>query len=247
MAHLLITGAASGLGAAIARDASQRGHAVSLVDVQPGVQALAETLGGRALVVDLSDADAAAKIHAWAPEIDALINNAGVATRAMFADMPADKARQTLMVNAFAPMQLSGAYLAGFRARGSGVILNVSSSASYFPTPGLAPYGATKAFLTAFTEALMTECEDAPGVRIIGFCPSGMATNFQKAAGVKNEDSGVLMDPAKVARRVVDLALTGRSGTYDHGPSTHAIKLLRRVLPGGLYRTLMGRMLLRQR
>ena len=128
-----------------------------------------------------------------------------------------------------------------------GAILNVSSSASYFPTPGLAPYGATKAFLTAFTEALIVECEQAEGVRIIGFCPGGMATNFQRAAGVKNEDSKVLMDPAKVAKRVVDLALTGRSGVYDHGSSTYVIRLLRRILPSRLYRTMMGRMLLRQR
>ena len=74
-----------------------------------------------------------------------------------------------------------------------------------------------------------------------------MATNFQTAAGVKNADSAVLMDPAKVAQRVLDLIAKGRSGIYDHGPSTHAIKFLRRLLPGGVYRTLMGRMLLRQR
>ena len=111
MAHLLITGAASGLGAEIARDAVQRRHSVSLVDVQPAVEELARSIGGRALVVDLADGGAAAKIHAWAPDIDALINNAGLATRALFADMPAERAMRTVMVNACAPMQLCGAYL----------------------------------------------------------------------------------------------------------------------------------------
>lgn len=247
MAHLLITGAASGLGAALAREGVARGHAVSLVDVAPSVQQLAAEIGGRALVADLASTEAASQIHAWAPDIDVLINNAGVATRAAFHEMDPDKAVRTVMVNACAPMQLCREYLAGFGRRGHGVIVNVSSSASYFPTPGLAPYGATKAFLTAFTEALITECEGWSAVHVMGFCPSGMATNFQNAAGVKNADSAVLMDPTKVARRLLDLVARGQSGIYDHGASTHVIKFLRRLLPSGLYRTLMGRMLLSQR
>src|SRR5204863_416320 len=113
-------------------------------------------------------------------------------------------AMRTVMVNACAPMLLARQYLAGFRTRSSGTIVNVSSSAAYFPTPGLAPYGATKAFLTAFSEALIAECDTWRGVHVIGFCPSGMATNFQRAAGVKNEDSNVLLDPRAVAARMLD-------------------------------------------
>jgi short-subunit dehydrogenase len=181
MAHLLITGAASGLGAALAREGAARGHRLSLVDISPAVDDVARETGGRATIVDLADRAAAKTIYAWAPDADVLVNNAGIAASSPFSDMSPDVAVRTLMVNACAPMLLTREYLPGFRARGAGTIVNVSSSAAYFPTPGLAPYGATKAFLTAFSEALIVECAAWPGVHVIGFCPSGRLASGTRA------------------------------------------------------------------
>jgi uncharacterized protein len=247
MAHILITGAAAGLGASLAREGTRRRHQLSLVDISPAVERVAEQLGGRSLVADLADPATPEAIYAWAPDVDVVINNAGMATRAMFTDMDPDLAFRTVMVNASAPMLLARLYLGAFRRRGGGMLVNISSSAAYFPTPGLAPYGATKAFLSSFTEALIAECAGWPGVRIVGFCPSGMATNFQQAAGVKNENPGALLDPDRVAQRVIDIIASGQSGMYDYGSSTHAFKMMRRLLPSRVYRLLLGRLMLRHR
>lgn len=232
---MLITGAASGLGKHLAQEARDRGYDLCLVDVSPTVAEVAEETGARYLVADLTDRAALDRIAAWAPDIDILVNNAGIATKAPFHKIDLASAERTVLVNVLAPVILSRIFLDRFRRRGSGTIVNISSSAGYFPTPELASYGASKAFLTSFTEALIAESADNPRIRIIGICPSGMATNFQEASGVRTEHAGLLLDPRRVACRILDDLARPRSGVRDYGITTHLFKTIYRFLPRRLY------------
>lgn len=245
--EILITGAASGLGEALALEAHRRGHRVHLTDVSPAVEKVAARVGGRHLIVDLSERGAAEKIAAWAPNVDVIVNNAGVAAKADFQQMDPRKAESTVVVNVLAPVLLCRIFLEKFYQRGGGTIVNVSSSAGYFPTPGLATYGPSKSFLTSFTETLIAEGHASAGVAVIGVCPSGMRTNFQAAAGVRNERPQGLLDPGRVASWVLDKMESGRPGIWDYGVSTHVWTLLRRFLPRGLYRRLLGALMRRYR
>jgi uncharacterized protein len=247
VSRILITGAAAGLGRALAREAHTRGHDLALVDISPAVEAVARDTNATALVADLASADAATRVTSWAPEVDVLINNAGVALKGPFHELSADALRRLIDVNVVAPLLLSRAYLPRFLARGSGTIVNVSSSATYFPTPGLGPYGASKSFLTAFSETLESEAGAVRGVRILCICPAGMATDFQTAHGVKNADSGVLMDPADVARWCLDDVERGRTGVRHYGMTAHGMRILRRLLPRRLFVGLTGTLVARHR
>ena len=247
MARILITGAAAGLGRALAQEAHRRGHDLSLVDVSPKVEAVARDINAKAFVCDLASADAATQVTAWAPDVDVLINNAGVALKGPFHELGVDALRRLVDVNVLAPLLLSRAYLPGFITRGSGTIVNVSSSATYFPTPGLGPYGASKSFLTAFSETLESEAGGVPGVRILCICPAGMATDFQTAHGVKNADSGVLMDPADVARWCLDDIERGRTGVRHYGVTAHGMRILRRLLPRRMFVGITGTLVSRHR
>jgi len=247
MSQILITGAATGFGRALAREAHRRGHSVALVDISQGVEAVAQETSGRSLVLDLAEADAVARITRWAPDADVLINNAGIVLKGPFHELTADGLQRLIAVNVMAPLLLSRAYLERFIARGAGTIVNVSSSATYFPTPGLGPYGASKSFLTAMSETLEAETNRRAGVRVLCLCPAGMATDFQSSHGVRNANSGVLMDPADVARWCLGDIEGGATGVRHYGATSHAMHLLRRVLPRRLFVHLTGSLVAKHR
>lgn len=232
---ILITGAASGLGARIAKKAAERGYAVHLVDVAPAVLEVARSLKGEGLIADLETPEACEAILSWAPDIDILVNNAGVGWKTPFKDMDIDQLEKTLNINVGGPVRLCRAYLERFSARGFGTVVNVSSSVIYFPSPGMALYGASKAFLSSFSESLIAESMDQPSICIIGVRPSGMNTGFQTKAGVRNERPDRLLDPDDVAIWIMKLIKRQRSGMFDYGLSTHLFNAMRRVLPGALY------------
>jgi len=236
---ILITGAASGLGREMALESFKRGHEVYLVDVSDAVAGVAKETKGRYILADLSERSALDRILEWAPDADVLINNASLASRSMFAEMDLGKIEKIARVNILAVMILSRLYLERFRKRGEGTLVNISSSAGYFPTPYLAPYGASKSFLTAFSEALTLEFASSP-IKIICLCPSGMNTNFQKASGVKNEHPDRLLDPKWVAAKTLHLIESGFSGIKDLGFSTQVFKFMRAFLPYPIYSRVVG-------
>jgi short-subunit dehydrogenase len=239
---ILITGAASGLGRSLALEAHRRGRKTWLVDISPAVADVARTTGGESLVADLSDPSSYARIVSWAPDIDILINNAGIAIKAPFTGIAPASIDKLIAINVSAPVQLSRLYLERFQRRGRGVIVNVSSSASYFPTPGLGAYGASKAFLSAFSESLAVEM-GSQGVQVLAVSPSGMKTNFQQSAGVRNEKESLLLDPDAVARQMWDDIDAGKEGITDYGVTSFVFRTMRAVLPRGMYRAVIGRLM----
>jgi uncharacterized protein len=188
MATSLVTGASSGIGAAFARALAARGQDVVLVARSGGrLEALAAELsaahGVRAEVVvaDLADPGApdaiVAELRDRAIEIDTLVNNAGFGTHGEFATLPAQRERDEIIVNVYAPAALARALLPGMIARKGGAIVNVASTAAFQPVPYMATYGATKAFLLSFGEALAEEVR-AHGVRVVVLCPGQTETAF---------------------------------------------------------------------
>ena len=107
--------------------------------------------------------------------------------------------------------------------RGGGALVNIASSVSYIATPWLAPYGASKAFLLSFTEALLGE-RPSSGVQILAVCPAGMNTGFRAASGLR--DTPNPLSPDAVARRTLDLIEAGRSGVFNLGLGTLVFRMV---------------------
>ena len=184
----LITGASAGLGVEFARQLSKRGHALVLAARRKDrLEALAGELGNaRAVAIDLSKTDAAAKlmadVEASGEHVELLVNNAGFGLIGRFAELDAKREREMIDLNAGALMDLCRAAAPQMIARKSGAILNVASTAAFQPGPKMAVYFATKAFVLSFTEALHEELKPH-GIRVCCLCPGPTRTEFGEVAG----------------------------------------------------------------
>ncbi len=218
----LITGASSGIGAEFARVLAGRGMNVVLVARSEGrLTALAENLharhGVRAEVVaaDLSRAGAAAALHAETEkrsrQIDMLVNNAGFGTYGPFETLDAGRDHEEVMLNVAAVVDLCHAYLPVMAQRGEGAVLNVASTAGFQPTPYMAVYGATKAFVLSFSEALWAEYRGR-GVRVSALCPGPTTTPFFDVVGSEEGTVGV-------RRTVAQAVATGLRAVEASRPS----------------------------
>jgi uncharacterized protein len=131
--------------------------------------------------------------------VDFLVNNAGVGHTGTFVSEPLDRVRSMLDLNVRALVELTRLVLPGMVARGRGRLINVVSTAALQPVPYLNVYGATKAFVLSFTEALESELRGT-GVRIQALCPGLTRSEFQEVAGtdkVRFNRTGI-MEPEDV-------------------------------------------------
>src|SRR5919109_1270658 len=115
--------------------------------------------------------------------LELLVNNAGFGTTGPFARLDPDQEEAEIRLNVLALVRLTRAALPGMIARGRGAIINVSSLAAFAPGPYDATYGATKAFVNSFTEALHEELRGT-GVRVQALCPGFIHTELQQRAGI---------------------------------------------------------------
>jgi hypothetical protein len=188
----LITGASMGIGEVFADALVARGYDVALVARSAqALETIAERLrsrGARAevIVADLADPASiervAARAEAAFGHIDLLVNNAGFGAHGKFETLSAESAIGQIRLNVEALVALTHRLAPGMLARRSGGIINVASTAAFQPVPWMAVYGATKAFVLSFSEALAEEYRSR-GVRVLALCPGATATNFFKTAG----------------------------------------------------------------
>lgn len=180
--HVVITGASRGLGAALARVAAQRGARLSLV-ARDGkrLQAIADELGARAVVSDLSDVDRTRelvpRLEAVAGPIDILVNNAAVSLTGPFIDKPTDQLQKVFLTNLVAPVTLCSQVVPLMLQRGRGAVMTVSSIAGETALKHEAAYCASKSGLTQFIVGLRKELRDTPvsmGIAILGEMQSDM-------------------------------------------------------------------------
>ena len=189
----LVTGASSGIGAAIARELAARGHTLVLVARRKDkLDELAEELttdhGVRAEAVGCDLAKPAsrqrlpARVTALGLEVSILVNNAGFATGGPFAESDPERELQQVRVLVEAVVALTSAFLPGMVRHGCGAVLNVASTAGMQPMPYSAGYSAAKAYVLAFSEALHHEVRGA-GVTVTALAPGPVSTDFWDVAG----------------------------------------------------------------
>ena len=192
----VITGASSGIGAALAHVFSAHGHEVVLVARrEQALNAVAESVAAKGrprptvLRLDVARVDAAGDIaealarRSLEPEI--IVNNAGFGLLGTADKL--DRAAQLAMidVNVRALTELSLAFVESL-ARRKGGILNVASTAGFLPGPGMAVYFASKAYVVSFSQALHEELKPR-GVRVTALCPGPVPTEFQARAGMARD------------------------------------------------------------
>ena len=218
----LVTGASSGIGDAFARRLAAEGTDLVVVARSTDkLEALAAELGSRHRVdvevigADLSDMSEVAKVEDRLRDvgrpIDLLINNAGFGTSGRFVELDVDWQDQEIRLNVVALMRLTHAALNSMRGRGSGSVINVSSTASFQALPTFATYAATKAFVTSFSEAVHEEVR-REGLSVTVVCPGFTRTEFADVSGSSHDaarlPSFLWMDADEVAR--IGLAAAAR-------------------------------------
>jgi short-subunit dehydrogenase len=189
----LITGASAGLGREFARQLAPRARVLILVARRtarleelreeltrnhPALQVHIRTvdLSKHKSVTHLCDSLAAEKIVP-----DFLINNAGVGDRGAFDTSDFARVNDMLQVNVVSLTLLTRKLLPAMVAAKGGAILNVSSSASFLPIPGMGVYAASKAYVTSFTEALRSEVRGCD-ITVSALCPGPVHTEFDQVA-----------------------------------------------------------------
>ena len=224
----LITGASSGIGAALAHEFAAHGHELVLVARrEQALMAVADSIAAKGkprptvLRLDVARADAVHDIgdalarRGLEPEI--VVNNAGYALLGSADKL--DRADQLAMIdlNVRALTALSLAFIEGLERRKGG-ILNVASIVGFLPGPGMAVYYATKAYVLSFSEALYQELKPR-GVRVTALCPGPVPTEFQARAGIGSD-----VFPSILTRSAQTVARSGYRG----------LKAGRRVVVPGL-------------
>jgi hypothetical protein len=184
----LVTGASAGLGVEFARQLSKRGHRLVLAARRKErlKELVAELGNARAVAIDLSKKDSAAKLvadlNANGETVNLLINNAGFGLIGRFARAEPGRLRQMIDLNVGTLTDLCRAAVPGMIERKSGGIINVASTAAFQPGPNMAVYFATKAFVLSLTEALHEELKPH-GIRVTCLCPGPTRTEFGDVAG----------------------------------------------------------------
>jgi short-subunit dehydrogenase len=240
----LITGASSGIGAALAREFARRGHALVLTARRAAeLDALADSIAGsgdprpEVITADIGTPDGidrfAAALQARSLEPAILVNNAGFGLLGEAAELDLTRQLAIIDLNVRALTDLTLRFLDGV-VRHKGGILNVASIAGFLPGPGMAVYHATKAFAVSFSEAMHQELKDE-GVRVCALCPGPVPTQFFSRAGIPRGyfPSFLARSAERVAREGYEGFMGGHRIVVPGGPN-RIVTLLPRLLPRGL-------------
>lgn len=252
----LVTGASSGIGAEIARELARRGHGLVLVARRrERLEQLREDLTDRGVRIEVMPADLAdradrerlvGEVHSSGLQVDILVNNAGVST--IGAVHRADVADELAMVelDVAAVVDLCTRFLPAMVDRRCGAVLNVASTGGFQPVPGQAGYGASKAFVLSYTQAVNGELHGT-GVTATALCPGPVRTEFGEAAGFSpGEAEGALpsfmWEPAEgVARAAVEGMARGHPVVIP-GTANRVTATLATLLPKQLLVSVMSRL-----
>ncbi|MFF2493533.1 SDR family NAD(P)-dependent oxidoreductase [Agromyces sp. NPDC058064] len=250
----LITGASSGLGTEFALQLARRGADVVLVARREDrLRELAERIerehGVRAtpIALDLARPGAAAMLRAELDErgirIQTLVNNAGFGMKGAFVDADAARVDELVQLNVAALVSITRAFLPDLVEDGRGALVNIASTGAYQPCPNMAIYGASKAFVLSFTEAIAYETRES-GLRVLTLSPGATRTEFFDVVGTEDAAVGRF----RTTEQVVSLALDrlDRRRTPASVVSGRANSLMSRlvgVMPRRLVLAASGRVL----
>lgn len=248
----LVTGASSGIGRAIVQQLVGEGtHVVAVARDTSRLQALADELADgpgtvEVLGADLADREQLATVERRLADaerpVDLLVNNAGFGTYGRFAELPVDGEEREILVNVVAVVRLAHAALRAMQERNRGTILNVASVAGLQATPGNATYGATKAFVASFSEALHEEVRGS-GVSVTAVLPGFTRTEFQARAGIEGRAiPNILWQSAEdCAAQSLAAARAGKAFVVP-GPLNKLMVAASGPVPRGLRRRIASRL-----
>ncbi len=207
----LVTGGASGIGAATARRLAAEGARVAIADVnEDGARELAGELDGFAVAMDVADTAsvraAVAQIEERLGPVDVLINNAGTDRFAFFVNTDEELWDLVLGVNLRGTIAVTHAVLSGMQERRRGAIVNVASEAGRVGSPGSVVYSSAKAGVIGFTKAIARESARYR-VRCNAVAPGPIETPLLNAAPLVLGELG-----ERLKRAMVDSTALGRSG-----------------------------------
>lgn len=211
---VIVTGSSRGIGLTTAQAFLDAGARVAICARDPSRlgKAAAHLHAGERLLARVADVSDFVHVQSFVEQatsafgpVEVLVNNAGLAHVGPFAEEPVESIGNVIDVNLKGLMYVTRAVLPSMLARGSGVIVNVSSGAGLAGFPQIVSYCATKFGVVGFTEGLDEEVR-AYGVRVYVLCPGRVATDMQaQYSGAK-----VGIAPERVAQRILDLALGKR-------------------------------------
>lgn len=225
---VLVTGASSGIGYELAKlFAKDKAEMVLVARNEENLQAVADELRSlgspnvQVIAADLSQPGAADEIYETTKRkgirITTLVNDAGVGEHGSFSETDLEKEDRIIQLNIVSLVHLTKFYLQEMLRSNSGRILNVASVAAYQPTPTLAVYSATKAFVLSFTDSLIYELKDTD-ITVTALIPGPTDTDFFEKAHMENTKAAQddPQDPAEVAKAGYEGLL---KGTHHVTPS----------------------------
>ena len=240
----LITGASSGIGQELAKLFAQDGYNLVLVGRNDETldrlgDVFKSNYGTQQVTVinkDLSEEDAAqdvySQVKAKGITVNVLVNDAGVGLYGLFAtDTDWEREKSMIHLNVLALTQLTKLYLYEMLARNEGRILNLASLLSITPTPLMAVYAGTKAYVYNFTQSLVNELKDT-NVTITALLPNATDTDFFNKAGAENTKvTDEVQDPVMVAKAGYDALMAGKSKVIPGGLKNKSYEIMSYVAP----------------
>jgi len=256
----VVTGAASGIGAALAEALGRRDARLALVDIDgAGLERVAANLRANSVEVsthrlDVADPEAGARlVEAVAGDVNLLVNNAGVALGGRFEEVSPENFDWLMAINFGAVVRLTRAFLPRLRKAAEARIVNVSSVFGIVAPPGQTAYAASKFAVRGFSEALRGELLDSTvGVTVVH--PGGVRTNIaanarraplseaERAEMKRRWEKSLRMPPAQAAERIAQ-AIAQRAPRVLVGADAHVIDWVQRLFPvahAGVLRRLLG-------
>ncbi len=252
----LVTGASAGIGAAFAERLARDHYDLIIVArrrhrLETLAHRLHESEGVQVepLAADLTDSAQLRVVEEMIADdktLAMLVNNAGFGTFGRFVERDPEQEEAEIRLNVLAVMRLTRAALPGMVRRRSGTIINVSSMAALQPTPYNATYGATKAYVNSFTEAIHEELRGT-GVQVQALCPGFTRTEFQEREGVDVSDipSFAWMEPGAVVAASL-AALQWGEVVCVPGIGNRVVASLTSAMPRSLARWVAGNLVKRR-
>ncbi|HEU4955558.1 MAG TPA: SDR family NAD(P)-dependent oxidoreductase [Gemmatimonadales bacterium] len=237
----VVTGASSGIGFELARQFAEHGFDLIVVAEDEGIARAADELRDLRVEVEAVQADLAGadgvdglweRVKARGRPVAAIAINAGVGVGGPFVDNDLEEELRLVDLNVVSVVRLAKYAVRDMVSRGSGRILITSSIAAEMPAPFLAVYGASKAFVQSFAEALHYELKDT-GVTVTALQPGPTDTNFFERAEMMDTKVGVedKDDPTEVARQGFEAMMAGKHRVVAGSVRNKVQSAVAQVLP----------------
>jgi len=245
----ILTGASRGIGRALAIQLTKANCSLLLTALEGDeLLALSNELrpkspsGVATMACDLSDFESRKKLIEWVKSkehIDILINNAGLGYFGRFEDSDWNRIEKTIALNISAIIHLTYELIPVLKKRPSAKIVNISSGMARLPYPGLAVYGATKGFISRFSESLATELTGT-SISVLCFHPGFTMTSFISSAGMNMQKVPRILihSPEDIAIQIVGAIRKDKRWTYSDF-ITRSSSFLGTLLPSRLKNSIL--------